>query len=109
MGRANLAKWVAAASVIQRCVRSWLFRRRMRQWLAGRHEAAVVLQACWRGRQARGQLEHMASSCIVIQVSVLIVAVLSQAVLLLLLLPPTAVPSVAANYQPLECLLCWRP
>ncbi|WIA17340.1 hypothetical protein OEZ85_014203 [Tetradesmus obliquus] len=67
MGRANLAKWVAAASVIQRCVRGWLFRRRMRQWLAGRVEAAVVLQACWRGRQARAQLEQLAGSCITIQ------------------------------------------
>jgi hypothetical protein len=68
MGRASLAKWVAAASVIQRCVRGWLFRRRMQQWFVGRQEAAVVLQACWRGRQARAQLEQMACSCIVIQV-----------------------------------------
>lgn len=74
MGRANLAKWVAAASVIQRCVRGWLFRRRMRQWLAGRVEAAVVLQACWRGRQARAQLEQLAGSCITIQVSLVSVS-----------------------------------
>lgn len=69
MARANLNKWVAAAAVIQRNVRSWLFRRRMQEWFSSRTAAAVVLQSCWRGRQARAQLEQLSHHCIFIQVS----------------------------------------
>jgi hypothetical protein len=68
MARAHLAKWVAAATVVQRAVRAWLFRRRLQQWLQMQWQAALVLQSAWRGRQARQQQAHMEACCILIQV-----------------------------------------
>lgn len=68
MARAHLAKWMAAATVVQRAVRAWLFRRRLQQWLQEHRLAAVTLQAAWRGRQARQQQAQLEASCVRIQV-----------------------------------------
>lgn len=68
MARAHLAKWVASATVVQRAVRAWLFRRRLQQLLQEHRLAAVTLQAAWRGRQARQQQAQLEASCVRIQV-----------------------------------------
>lgn len=68
MVRAHVAKWVAAATVVQKAVRAWLFRRRLQQWLQEQRLAAVTLQAVWRGRQVRQQQAQLEASCVRIQV-----------------------------------------
>jgi hypothetical protein len=68
MVRAHVAKWVAAATVVQKAVRAWLFRRRLQQWLQEQRLAAVTLQAVWRGRQVRQQQAQLEASCVCIQV-----------------------------------------
>jgi len=68
MARAHLAKWVAAATVVQRAVRAWLFRRQLQQWLQQQRSAAVVLQAAWRGRQVRQQQARLKACSVHIQV-----------------------------------------
>lgn len=68
MARAHLAKWMAAATVVQRAVRAWLFRRRLQELLQQHRQAAVALQAAWRGRQVRQQQAQLEASCVRIQV-----------------------------------------
>jgi len=68
MLRAHLHKWVAAAIVVQRSLRAWLFRRRLQEWLHQHRAAAVLLQSAWRGSKARLQLQQERRACTVIQV-----------------------------------------
>lgn len=56
--RANLHKWIHAATVIQRAVRAWQLRKGLQQFASRRQRciAAVTrLQAMWRARAARQQ------------------------------------------------------
>ncbi|KAI8475158.1 MAG: hypothetical protein J3K34DRAFT_517600 [Monoraphidium minutum] len=67
--RANLQAWVAAAAVVTRAARVWLFRRAVGRMLGEVREAkgaAVALQAAWRGRAARAALARReeAAACI---------------------------------------------
>jgi hypothetical protein len=71
MARAHLAKWVAAATVVQQSVRAWLLRRRLQGLLQQHRLAAVALQAAWRGRQVRQQQVQLEACCVRIQVCVL--------------------------------------
>jgi len=79
--RAHLRAWVAAADVIARATRAWLFRRAVGRLLAevGRQRAAVVvLQAAWRGRVERVALAERRRAAVRIQVqAVLVVAKLA--------------------------------
>lgn len=69
MARAHLAKWMAAATVVQRAVRAWLFRRQLQQWLQQQRSAAVALQAAWRGRQVKQQQTRLKACTVHIQAS----------------------------------------
>jgi hypothetical protein len=69
MARAHLAKWVAAATVVQRSARDWLFRQRLRALVLQHRQAAEALQAAWRGRQVRQELRQLEASAILVQVS----------------------------------------
>lgn len=68
MARAHLAKWMAAATVVQRAVRAWLLRRRLREYLQQHRLAALTLQSAWRGRQVRQQQLQREACCVRIQV-----------------------------------------
>jgi hypothetical protein len=69
--RQHLHKWIAAASVVQRAVRSWLLRRGLRLFTEQRVRslnAVVRLQALWRGRAVRRQYMQLRQAAICIQV-----------------------------------------
>ncbi len=68
MARAHLAKWMAAATVVQRSVRAWLLRKRLHELLQQHRLAAVTLQAAWRGKQVRQQQAQLEACCVRIQV-----------------------------------------
>lgn len=69
--RQHLHKWIAAASVVQRAVRSWLLRRGLRRFTEQRMRslnAVVRLQALCRGRAVRRQYMQLRQAAICIQV-----------------------------------------
>ncbi|GBF95503.1 hypothetical protein Rsub_07853 [Raphidocelis subcapitata] len=68
--RAHLEMWIAAAAVVTRAAKAWLFRRAVARMLAGvaaQREAAVVLQAAWRGRAVRVEVARAVAAATVIQ------------------------------------------
>jgi hypothetical protein len=68
MARAHLAKWVAAASLVQRAARAWLLRRRVHEFVLQHRSAAEALQAAWRGWQVRQGLQRQRTACVNVQV-----------------------------------------
>lgn len=69
--RAHLQSWVAAAGVITRAARAWLFRRAVRRLLAEtaqQRAAATALQAAWRGRAVRVEVAQQRAAAVCIQV-----------------------------------------
>lgn len=68
--RAHLQTWVAAAAVVTRAAKAWLFRRAVAHMLREARDtkaAAVVVQAAWRGRAARAALARRAAAAAAIQ------------------------------------------
>jgi hypothetical protein len=71
--RAHLQSWVNAAAVIQRGVRSWLFKRRfaeLRREQQQQVQQIIHLQALWRGVAVRKQLQREQQAARTIQVRV---------------------------------------
>jgi hypothetical protein len=69
--RAHLQAWVAAAAVVTRAAKAWLFRRAVASLLAEVRQmrgASLALQAAWRGRAARAELARRHAAAATIQV-----------------------------------------
>jgi hypothetical protein len=69
--RAHLQTWVAAAAVVTRAAKAWLFRRSVASLLsevAQMRGASLALQSAWRGRAARAEVARRHSAAATIQV-----------------------------------------
>jgi len=66
----NLKRWIQAASMVQRCYRSWKMRNGVKQFSQDRQKfigAVVKLQSHWRRQQAQQQYRLIKLAAVVIQ------------------------------------------